>query len=58
LNPKNSRAHGNLGFIFASLGNFTEAEYHLKSAVELNPNDALARQTLMEILRAKGGGGK
>jgi Flp pilus assembly protein TadD len=49
LNPANSKAFGNLGFVYLALGNIDAAEANLAQALKLNPADDLARSTLQEI---------
>lgn len=57
-NPNHHKAHGNLGLILLGEGNLAEAELHLQSAVRLDPDDAIARNALAEIARARAGGGQ
>ena len=53
LNPDNSKAHGNLGLIFAEQGILDRAESHFRSAPGINPDDSLAQESLDELLKAK-----
>jgi hypothetical protein len=53
LNPSHGKAHGNLGFILAEEGQLGAAEAHLRLALETNPDDALARDILSQIQKAK-----
>ena len=53
LNPENSKAHGNLGVIFAENGDVALAEAHFRSALRINPDDSLAQDCLNELLKAK-----
>jgi tetratricopeptide (TPR) repeat protein len=53
LNPKNSRAFGNLAFVFMDLGDLDRAEKSIREAVRLDPTDALARETLDKILQLR-----
>jgi tetratricopeptide (TPR) repeat protein len=50
LNPKNSKAYGNLAYVFLGLGNLERAERSVREAVRLDPTDRLARETLDNIL--------
>ncbi|HEY2952393.1 MAG TPA: molecular chaperone DnaJ, partial [Verrucomicrobiae bacterium] len=54
LNPKDFKAHGNLGSIFLQEGNLAAAVMHFESALRLNPGDALARAGLDAALKAAG----
>ncbi len=54
LNPENYRAHGNLAQIAQAEGNLALAEEHLRAALKIHPGDALSRESLDEILRARG----
>jgi Tfp pilus assembly protein PilF len=54
LNPKNARAFGNLAVVFLDLGELDRAEKNIRQAVRLDPTDALARETLEEILQLRG----
>jgi Flp pilus assembly protein TadD len=54
LNPKNARAFGNLAVVFLDLGELDRAEKNIREAVRLDPTDALARETLEEILQLRG----
>ena len=54
-NPAHAKAHGNLGLVLLELGRPDEARRALQAALRLNPQDSLARETLAEIDRAKGG---
>jgi len=45
-NPKDSRAHVNLGRLYAREGQVERAERHWRHAIELNPNDARAYNLL------------
>jgi Tfp pilus assembly protein PilF len=53
LNPKNSKAFGNLAFTFLGLGNLDRAERNVRQAILLDPTDQLARDTLEQILQAR-----
>ena len=53
LNPKNARAYGNLGFIYLDTGNVEQAERSMRMAVNLDPTDQLARETLDKIVQAR-----
>ena len=55
-NPLHAKAHGNLGLVLLELGRPDDARRALETALRLNPQDQLARETLAEIARAKGGG--
>ena len=55
-NPVHAKAHGNLGLVLLELGRPDDARRALETALRLNPQDQLARETLAEIARAKGGG--
>jgi tetratricopeptide (TPR) repeat protein len=50
LNPKNSKAYGNLAYVFLGLGSLDRAERNIREAVRLDPTDRLARETLEQIL--------
>jgi hypothetical protein len=54
LNAENYRAHGNLAQIAQAEGNLDAAEHHLRAALKIHPGDTLSRETLDEILRARG----
>ncbi len=54
-NPVHARAHGNLGLVLLELGRPDDARRELETALRLNPQDQLARETLEEINRARGG---
>jgi tetratricopeptide (TPR) repeat protein len=56
-NPENSKAHGNLGFMFVDQGEWDAAERHLRTALRINPEDALAKSGMEEIVRARRGRG-
>lgn len=45
--------HRNLGFIYASTGHIEGAERELRSALEISPNDAQARQFLQVLENLK-----
>jgi tetratricopeptide (TPR) repeat protein len=53
LNPKNSKALGNLAYVFMGLGNLDRAERSIREAVRLDPTDRLARETLENISRLR-----
>ncbi|MBM3836845.1 MAG: tetratricopeptide repeat protein [Verrucomicrobia bacterium] len=53
-NPQNFKAHGNLGLIHLEQGQLNEAESHFRSALAINPNDTISRESLEEILKARG----
>jgi tetratricopeptide (TPR) repeat protein len=57
LNPKNARAHGNLAFVFLGLGKLERAERSMRTAVELDPTDRLAREGLEAILKLRASAG-
>jgi len=56
LNPANSKAFGNLAFVFLGLGNLDRAERSIREAVRLDPTDGLARETLDNILQMRNKG--
>lgn len=49
--PRDRAAVKTVGKIYLSLGRFGQAEEYFQQLVDLNPNDALAQQTLREIRR-------
>jgi hypothetical protein len=51
LNPEHYKAHGNLGFICAELGDRKDAELHFRAALAINADDELCRSALDELLR-------
>jgi hypothetical protein len=53
LNPGNSKAFGNLAFVFLGLGNLDRAERSIREAVRLDPTDGLARETLDNIVQMR-----
>ena len=55
LNPNNSKAFGNLAFVFVGLGDLPAAEHNFREALRLNPADDLARNTLQSIAQARAG---
>jgi tetratricopeptide (TPR) repeat protein len=57
LNPNNSRAFGNLAFVFLDLGEVDKAEQNMREAVRLDPSDTFARESLEKILRMRGAPG-
>jgi tetratricopeptide (TPR) repeat protein len=56
LNPGNSKAFGNLAFVFLGLGNLDRAERSIREAVRLDPTDGLARETLDSIVQMRNKG--
>jgi Flp pilus assembly protein TadD len=46
LDPQNPRAHNNLGWVLLAIGNIEDAIRHFEKALELDPNDELARTNL------------
>jgi hypothetical protein len=53
LDPVYAKAHGNLGLVLLEKGDLPGAERSLQTALTLNPDDALARETLEEIREAR-----
>jgi Flp pilus assembly protein TadD len=53
LDPDHSKAHGNLGLVLLTQGNLSGAEIHFQHALRLNPEDAVARECLEDIARAR-----
>ena len=53
LNPGNSKAFGNLAFVFLGLGNLDRAERSIREAVRLDPTDGLAKETLDNIIQMR-----
>lgn len=51
FNPTNSRAWGNLGLVLLEQGQRAAAEPCLRRALALDPEDAIARETLEELSR-------
>lgn len=47
--PDHPKAHGNLGQVFFELGKLSRAEFHLREALKVDPEDSLARETLEQI---------
>ena len=56
LNPKSYLAHGYLGLVHMNQGHLQAAETHLRTALRLNPNDAVARDNLQRVLQAEAPG--
>jgi adenylate cyclase len=54
IDPDSHEAHAALGHILMHQGEFDTAERHLKRAIELNPNDAMARLWYSVLLRTIG----
>ena len=54
-NPANAKAHGNLGLLLVEQGQFGLAEIHLQTALRLNPQDTIARDTLADLARVRAG---
>jgi len=46
FNPKNAKAHANLGITLADLGELDEAEASLREALRLNPMQGAATEAL------------
>jgi Flp pilus assembly protein TadD len=46
LNPQDSQAFGNLGLIWLKQRQWVEARRYLQVAVQLNPEDQIARRNL------------
>ncbi len=53
LDARHFKAHGNLGVMFAERGALDQAEEHLRAALAINPEDALAREWLQQVVKAK-----
>jgi tetratricopeptide (TPR) repeat protein len=53
LNPKNAKAFGNLGIIFAEQGDLDKAEACFRRALRLNPTDQAARAALDGLQKAR-----
>jgi tetratricopeptide (TPR) repeat protein len=49
LQPRHPAIHRNLGILLARLGKYPEAIMQLRAALEVAPNDTLARETLDAI---------
>ena len=56
LNPNNYLAQGFLGLLEMNQGHLQAAEAHLRAALRLNPNDAVAQENLRRVLQARGTG--
>jgi Flp pilus assembly protein TadD len=54
LNPDNAKAHGNLGLVWIQLGQPVRAKPHLETALRLNPEDNIAKETLRQLTEALG----
>ena len=53
LNPKNAKAHANLGITLADLNELDKAEESLREAVRLNPMEGIATEALEELKKAR-----
>jgi Flp pilus assembly protein TadD len=49
LDPNYAKAHQQLGFAFATLGQLADAERSLKKALELDPTDKITKEGLEEL---------
>jgi tetratricopeptide (TPR) repeat protein len=47
--PDHPKAHGNLGQIYFERGRNSRAEFHLREALKLDPEDMIARETLDQL---------
>jgi tetratricopeptide (TPR) repeat protein len=54
LNPRNARAHLNLGAVLKVTGRIPEAEMHLARSIEIDPNNATAHANLGALLISQG----
>jgi tetratricopeptide (TPR) repeat protein len=50
LNPNDANAEANLGGALAASGQYAQAKLHLERALQINPQHALARENLQQIL--------
>jgi hypothetical protein len=57
-NPDNARAHGSLGIVLLGQGQNDEAESHLRTALRLDPQDEIAKETLEQIAASRREGSK
>jgi hypothetical protein len=53
LDATHAKAHGNLGLVLLEKGDLEGAERELQTALTLNPEDAIARETIEEIRAAR-----
>ncbi|PYJ96284.1 MAG: hypothetical protein DME68_08570, partial [Verrucomicrobia bacterium] len=49
LEPQHPAIHRNLGMLLAQLGRYDEAEAHLRTTLQIVPNEPLAREILEKI---------
>jgi Flp pilus assembly protein TadD len=49
LEPRQPAIHRNLGMLLARVGRYDEAEAHLRTTLEIVPNEPIARETLAAI---------
>ena len=56
LDKTNATAHNNLGFVYAQLEQWQQADYHLREAIRLDDAMAVAYANLGQVLAAEGKG--
>jgi Flp pilus assembly protein TadD len=54
LSPDFAIAHSDLGGALAEAGHFDEAIAHVRRALELDPDNAAAKENLARLVKAKG----
>ncbi len=51
INPEDANAEANLGSAYAEIGDIKQAKLHYERALQLNPNNELARENLQQLSR-------
>jgi stress-induced-phosphoprotein 1 len=55
LQPDDANVEANLGAALAELGRFPEAKSHFERALQIDPNQALAKENLDAVKKAMSG---